>query len=130
MAGDIEGSRDMTRQANSRSVADRVLRFLFPMVSFDDVFWFPLMVAAAAAAPFLLFWVLDLASTSYGFHLLSLPLAARVPALAGAAAALLPASYVSFVALYSAGFFGIVLLASAFSGSLWMCEKAASIARS
>lgn len=120
----------MTRQGNSRSVADRVLRFLFPMVSFDDVFWLPMMVAAAAASPFLLFWIHDLAADAYGFHLVSLPLSARVLALAGAAAAVVPAWYLSFVAIYAAGFLGIVLLASALSGCLWMCEKAASIARS
>jgi hypothetical protein len=120
----------MTRQANSHSVADRVLRFLFPMVSLDDAFWFPMMVAAVPVAPFLFFWIHDLAANAYGFHLLSLPLAARVPVLAGAAAALVPAWYLSFLFVYLAGFLGIVLLAATLSGCLWICEKAASIARS
>jgi hypothetical protein len=107
-----------------------MLGFLFPMVSFDDVFWFPMMAAALPASPLLLSWIHELVVTAYGFHLLSLPLLPRLLAFVGVSAALVPAWYLSFLAIYLAGFIGIVLLVAALSGCLWMCEKAGSIARS
>lgn len=111
----------MKRMNRWRSHVDLALRLLFPMVSFKDAFWVPMMAAAVPAAPFVVAWCLaatalepDLGSTSTGLLILFF---AALPF------AIISAWYASFIALYCLGFAVLVVLASALSGCFWICEK-------
>lgn len=114
----------MGRMDRWRVRGDAALRALFPMVSFRDAFWVPMMAAAIPAAPFALAWFLaataltpDLGSMSLVFQSLSVVVLSLC---------LIPAWYASFVGLYCLGFAVLVALATGLSACFWICDKRCS----